>query len=86
MVEAIGRLGEAGCVYIISLAHLVDFDRYFAAERDDLRARRRRNGRARGRLDHGDAAPAPAGARGLCMVFDKYLRAAGERERCSRVV
>ena len=70
----------------ISIAHLLDFDAYFAAEMSDLR-RLADDGlveleddwihvTARGRLL----------VRAVCMVFDKYLRRTEERTRYSRVM
>ena len=70
----------------ISIAHLIDFDRYFAPELRDLE-RLEADGlvelekdwihvTARGRLL----------VRAVCMVFDKYLRASEQRARYSRVM
>jgi oxygen-independent coproporphyrinogen-3 oxidase len=70
----------------ISLAYLVEFDKYFAAEIADL-ARLEADGlvelddewihvTARGRLL----------VRSVCMVFDKYFRAAEKRAQYSRVM
>lgn len=70
----------------IEIAHLIEFDRYFASELEDLK-RLESDGlveleddwihvTARGRLL----------VRSVCMVFDKYLRAAQQRAQYSRVM
>jgi oxygen-independent coproporphyrinogen III oxidase len=70
----------------IEIAHLIEFDRYFAAEMKELR-KLEDDGlveieddwihvTARGRLL----------VRCVCMVFDKYLRAAEQRAQYSRVM
>jgi oxygen-independent coproporphyrinogen-3 oxidase len=70
----------------ISVAHLIDFDRYFARELTDLQTL----------VDdglvemEGDWITVTARGRSLvrsvCMVFDKYLRLSQERTRYSRVM
>jgi len=70
----------------IGIAHLVDFDKYFAAEMEDLR-RLEDDGLVQ--LDGDWILVTPAGrllVRSVCMVFDKYLRAAEQRTRYSRVM
>jgi oxygen-independent coproporphyrinogen-3 oxidase len=70
----------------IAIAHLIDFDRYFATELRDL-------GRlaADGLVEmEGDwIQVTPAGrllVRAVCAVFDRYLRETEERSRYSRVM
>ena len=70
----------------IELADLVDFDRYFAAELRDLEALA-----ADGLVEmDGDWINVTAAGRllvrAVCMVFDKYLRAAQQRAQYSRVM
>ena len=70
----------------ISLAHLIDFDRYFAAEMLDLEPMA-----ADGLVEIDDdwIQVTPRGrllVRSVCMVFDKYLRAAQQRAQYSRVM
>ena len=70
----------------IEASYLVDFDRYFAAELDDLRELERQgllkaekewiSVTARGRFL----------IRSICMVFDRYLRASAPQGRYSRVI
>jgi oxygen-independent coproporphyrinogen-3 oxidase len=70
----------------ISIAHLVDFDRYFAQELAVL-AQHEREGLVR--LDDEWIAVTPQGrllVRVLCMVFDKYLWAAQRRAQYSKVI
>ena len=70
----------------ISLAHLLDFDRYFADELRDL-AHLARDGLVE--LDGDWIHVTPRGrllVRAVCMVFDKYLRRTEERTRYSRVM
>jgi oxygen-independent coproporphyrinogen III oxidase len=70
----------------IGIAHLIDFDRYFAAELRDLQSL------AEDGLVEFDGEwiqVTPTGrllVRVVCAVFDKYLRATQERARYSRVV
>ena len=74
------------CKESIEIAHLVDFDRYFAAEMKELEGLARHglvelderwiNVTSRGRLL----------IRNVCMVFDKYLRQEQEVRRYSRVI
>ena len=70
----------------ISIAHLIDFDRYFGEELRDLESLA-----ADGLVElEGDwIHVTPRGrllVRAVCMVFDKYLRAAEQRVRYSRVM
>ena len=70
----------------IGIAYLVDFDHYFAAEMRDL-AEIEHDGLVQ--LDDDWITVTPAGrllVRSVCMVFDKYLRAAGQRAQYSRVM
>jgi oxygen-independent coproporphyrinogen-3 oxidase len=79
------------CRFIVSkeaigIAHLVDFDRHFAAEMRELEELA-----ADGlvELDDEFIHVTPAGrllVRAVCAVFDAYLRASQERTRYSRVV
>jgi len=70
----------------IGIAHLLDFDRYFAAEMKDLE-QLERDGLVQ--LEPEWITVTPAGrllVRAVCMVFDKYLRAAEQRAQYSRVM
>ena len=70
----------------IEIAHLVEFDRYFAAEMKDLE-KLERDGLVE--LDSDWIHVTPRGrllVRCVCMVFDKYLRAAEQRAQYSRVM
>jgi oxygen-independent coproporphyrinogen-3 oxidase len=70
----------------IGLAYLVDFDRYFATELKGLE-QLERDGLVQ--LDDQWITVTPAGrllVRSVCMVFDKYLRAAEQRAQYSRVM
>jgi len=70
----------------IGLAYLIDFDRYFAPEMRDL-AQLARDGLVQ--LEGDWITVTPAGrllVRAVCMVFDKYLRAAEQRAQYSRVI
>jgi oxygen-independent coproporphyrinogen-3 oxidase len=70
----------------IGIAHLLDFDRYFAAELRDLE-RLAEDGLVE--FDGEWIQVTPTGrllVRAVCAVFDKYLRATQERARYSRVV
>ena len=70
----------------ISLAYLVDFERYFANELADLR-RLEDDGLVE--VDSDWIYVTPRGrllVRAVCMVFDKYLRAAQQRASYSRVM
>ena len=70
----------------ISIAHLVDFDRYFAAEMRDLAALEQ-DGLVE--LDGEWIHVTPRGrlmVRVVCMVFDKYLRHVQQRAQYSRVM
>ena len=74
------------CISAVEIACMIDFRRYFAAELADLEELARLglvaiegdyiNVTARGRLL----------VRPICMVFDRYLRAAEQRARYSQVV
>ena len=70
----------------IGIAHLLDFDRYFAAELSELRGLA-----ADGLVEVDDEwiYVTPRGrllVRAVCMVFDRYLRQTEERARYSRVM
>ncbi len=70
----------------IELAHLLDFDRYFAWELGEL-GKLEADGLVE--LDPEWIQVTPRGrllVRSVCMVFDKYLRSAGPRAQYSRVV
>jgi oxygen-independent coproporphyrinogen-3 oxidase len=70
----------------ISIAYLIDFDKYFAHEMRDLE-RLAADGLVE--LDDGWINITPRGrllVRAVCMVFDKYLRAAAQRATYSRVM
>src|SRR5688572_5556538 len=70
----------------IEIAWLLDFDAYFATELADLR-KLEADGLVK--LDDGWIHVTEAGrplVRAVCMVFDKYLRAAEARNRFSRVM
>ncbi|HSJ98098.1 MAG TPA: coproporphyrinogen III oxidase, partial [Myxococcota bacterium] len=70
----------------ISIAHLIDFDAYFATEMRDL-ARLAADGLVE--LDEEWIHVTPRGrllVRSVCMVFDRYLRAAEQRAQYSRVM
>ena len=70
----------------IEIAYLVDFDRYFAEELADL-GRLEDDGLVE--LDDDWITVTPAGrllVRAVCMVFDKHLRSARERNKYSRVM
>lgn len=70
----------------IAIAHLLDFDRYFAAEMRDL-GRLEDDGLVE--LDEEWIHVTPRGrllVRTVCMVFDKYLRQAEQRSKYSRVM
>jgi oxygen-independent coproporphyrinogen-3 oxidase len=70
----------------ISISYLIDFDKYFATELRDLE-RLAEDGLVE--LDEGWINITPRGrllVRAVCMVFDKYLRAAAQRATYSRVM
>jgi oxygen-independent coproporphyrinogen III oxidase len=70
----------------IALAYLIDFDAYFAPELEDL-ARLAADGLVE--IDDEWITVTPRGrllVRSVCMVFDKYLRAARQRATYSRVM
>ena len=70
----------------IEIAHLVEFDRYFAAEMQEL-ARLEDDGLVE--LEDEWIRVTPRGrllVRCVCMVFDKYLRMAEQRAQYSRVM
>jgi oxygen-independent coproporphyrinogen-3 oxidase len=74
------------CKESIEIAHLVDFDRYFAPELADLAALA---GDGLVEMDAEWIQVTPAGrllVRSVCAVFDRYLRASQERSRYSRVM
>ena len=70
----------------IAIAHLIDFDRYFARELEDL-AKLADDGLVE--MDDEWIHVTPRGrllVRAVCMVFDRYLREAQQRGRYSRVM
>jgi oxygen-independent coproporphyrinogen-3 oxidase len=70
----------------ISLAYLIDFDKYFATELKDLE-RLQADGLVE--VDHDWIHVTARGrllVRAVCMVFDKYLRAVEKRAQYSRVM
>lgn len=70
----------------IGIAHLIDFDRYFAAELRELE-RLERDGLVE--VDGDWIQVTPAGrllVRAVCAVFDRYLKATEERARYSRIM
>ncbi|MDH3286913.1 MAG: oxygen-independent coproporphyrinogen III oxidase [Betaproteobacteria bacterium] len=70
----------------IEIAHLINFDRYFATELEELRELERLGLLA---LEDGWIAVTPNGRfliRSICMVFDRYLRHDQEVRRYSRVI
>jgi oxygen-independent coproporphyrinogen-3 oxidase len=70
----------------ISIAHLVDFDTYFARELEDLK-QLEADGLVE--VDRDWIHVTPRGrllVRAVCMVFDKYLRAKEQRAVYSRVM
>ena len=70
----------------ISLAYLIDFDKYFATELRDLE-KLQADGLVE--VDEDWIHVTPRGrllVRAVCMVFDKYLRAAEKRAQYSRVM
>ena len=74
------------CKESVEIAHLVDFDSYFAAEMADLQ-RLEDDGLVE--QEEGWIHVTPRGrllVRVVCMVFDKYLRQAQQRAQYSRVM
>ena len=70
----------------ISIAHLIDFDRYFAAELGELKEMERESLVA---LDEEWITVTPRGrllVRALCAVFDRYLRADRTRATYSKII
>ena len=70
----------------ISIAHLIDFDLYFARELEEL-GLLAEDGLVE--LDHDWIHVTPRGrllVRAVCMVFDRYLRETTQRARYSRVM
>jgi len=70
----------------ISIAHLIDFDSYFAAELKQLREQEKEG---LVKIDAEWINVTPKGrllVRAICMVFDKYLRVASQRAQYSRVI
>ena len=70
----------------ISIAHLIDFDSYFSEELQQLR-QQEREGLVR--IDDEWISVTPKGrllVRVICMVFDKYLRLAGQRAQYSKAI
>jgi oxygen-independent coproporphyrinogen-3 oxidase len=70
----------------ISSAHLIDFDRYFAVELDELRGMEKES---LVELDEEWITVTPRGrllVRAVCMVFDRYLRAQRGSALYSRLI
>jgi oxygen-independent coproporphyrinogen-3 oxidase len=70
----------------ISIAHLIDFDRYFAVELGELAEMQRESLVA---LDAEWITVTPRGrllVRALCAVFDRYLRSDRDRARYSKII
>jgi oxygen-independent coproporphyrinogen-3 oxidase len=70
----------------ISIAHLVDFDRYFAVELAELEKMEKESLVA---LDEEWITVTPRGrllVRAVCAVFDRYLRAERDRARYSKII
>ncbi|MGB7541438.1 MAG: oxygen-independent coproporphyrinogen III oxidase, partial [Burkholderiales bacterium] len=70
----------------ISIAHLIDFDSYFSEELQQLREQEREG---LVRIDDEWISVTPKGrllVRVICMVFDKYLRLAGQRAQYSKAI
>jgi oxygen-independent coproporphyrinogen-3 oxidase len=70
----------------ISIAHLVDFDRYFALEMEELKRMQEESLVA---LSEEWISVTPRGrliVRAVCMVFDRYLRAGRARASYSKVI
>jgi oxygen-independent coproporphyrinogen-3 oxidase len=70
----------------IAIAHLVEFDKYFARELADL-GQLEKDGLVE--LDHDWIHVTPRGrllVRSVCMVFDRYLREKEQRAVYSRVM
>ncbi|MBI3936960.1 MAG: oxygen-independent coproporphyrinogen III oxidase [Betaproteobacteria bacterium] len=70
----------------ISIAYLIDFDRYFAAEIEELREYEKLGLLT---LDENWITVSPKGRlliRNICMVFDKYLRRDQQLKRYSKVI
>jgi oxygen-independent coproporphyrinogen-3 oxidase len=70
----------------ISIAHLIDFDRYFATEMEDLKQMQKESLVS----IHDDwISVTPQGrlvVRAICMVFDRYLRTERARAQYSKVI
>jgi oxygen-independent coproporphyrinogen-3 oxidase len=70
----------------IELAHLIDFQRYFAAELEELKALQR-DGLVAVGPDWIEVTPkGRLLVRAICMVFDRYLRERRERAQYSKVI
>ena len=70
----------------VSIAHLIDFDRYFAAELKELSEMERE---ALVALDEEWITVTPRGrllVRAVCAVFDRYLRSDRDRARYSKII
>jgi oxygen-independent coproporphyrinogen-3 oxidase len=70
----------------ISIAHLIDFDRYFAVELGELKEMENESLVA---LDDEWITVTPRGrllVRALCAVFDRYLRADRTRAKYSKII
>jgi oxygen-independent coproporphyrinogen-3 oxidase len=70
----------------ISIAHLIEFDEYFAPELEQLKAMQAEDLVS---VDDDWISVTPRGrllVRAVCMVFDRYLRTERERARYSRVI
>jgi oxygen-independent coproporphyrinogen-3 oxidase len=76
----------AVCKETVEISYLIDFNQYFLAEMDELRALEQSDLVT---LDDAWINVTPAGrmlVRNVCMVFDKYLRRGQEQQRYSRVI
>ena len=70
----------------IEIAHLIDFQRYFAAELEELKEFQR-DGLVQ--IDQNWVTVSPRGrllVRNICMVFDRYLRSERQRAQYSKVI
>jgi oxygen-independent coproporphyrinogen-3 oxidase len=70
----------------ISIAHLIDFDHYFAAELRELADMEKESLVA---LDEEWITVTPRGrllVRAVCSIFDRYLRSDRDRARYSKII
>ena len=86
-----GVIGALMCHFAVSkesfaTSYLIDFDKYFATELDDLREQEQLG---LIELENGIITVTPKGrllVRNIAMVFDRHLRQDRERRRYSRVI